>query len=212
MPPLPDGRKPASLVLLGNVGASIWPAFQASPEADDGRPDPLNRWSQRLIDALAVRFGALALYPFGGPPHWPFQRWAQRAEPVGPSPIGMLIHPDHGLWHAYRGALAFAEAIDLPARDTRPSPCEGCIDKPCLTTCPVGAFTTAGYDVPACSAHIAAAAGRDCLEAGCLARRACPAGREGLYDAAQAGFHMAAFLRALQGEAQNNSGRDDAEA
>ena len=132
--------------------------FQASPEAGDGRPDPLNRWSQRLIDDLAARFGALGLYPFGGPPHWPFQRWAQRAESVWPSPIGMLIHPDHGLWHAYRGALAFAEPIDLPDRVDRPSPCEGCTDKPCLTTCPVGAFTTAGYDVPACAAHIAAAA------------------------------------------------------
>jgi len=212
LPLLPDGRTAQSLVLLGNVGANIWPAFQASPEAHDGQPDPLNRWSLRLIDALAGRFGALGLYPFGGPPHWPFQRWAQRAEAVWPSPVGMLIHPDHGLWHAYRGALAFAEPIDLPAHTDRPSPCDSCADKPCLTTCPVGAFTAAGYDVPACAGHIAAAAGRDCLEAGCLARRACPAGREGLYDAGQAGFHMAAFLKALQGAAQGNTRRDDAES
>ena len=37
-----------------------------------------------------------------------------RAEAVAPSPLGILIHPDYGLWHAYRGALAFAERLALP--------------------------------------------------------------------------------------------------
>ena len=41
-----------------------------------------------------------ALFPFGGPPHFPFQQWARRAEPVHPSPIGLLIHPIYGLWHS----------------------------------------------------------------------------------------------------------------
>ena len=31
------------------------------------------------------------------------------------SPLGILIHPDWGLWHSYRGALAFRERLDLPA-------------------------------------------------------------------------------------------------
>lgn len=202
VPPLPDGREARTLVLLGNVGADIWPIFQAGPEARDGQPNPLDRWSARSIDALAARFGGLGLYPFGGPPYRPFQRWAQRAEPVWPSPLGLLIHAEHGLWHAYRGALAFAEAFDLPVRPGQSSPCESCPGKPCLSTCPVAAFSPAGYDVPACAAHIDAAAGRDCLEAGCLARRACPAGQEGLYHPGQAGFHMAAFLKARRRDAQ----------
>ena len=53
-------------------------------------------------------------------------RWAQRAEPLHPSPLGVLIHPVHGLWHAYRGALAFAEPIELPPRADLPSPCASC--------------------------------------------------------------------------------------
>ena len=140
-----------------------------------------------------MRFGASALYPFDGPPYWPFQRWAMRAEPVRPSPLGILIHPRHGLWHAYRAALAFAEEIPLPPREDAPDLCGECADKPCLAACPVGAFGAAGYDVGACLEHLRSAAGRDCMTAGCRARRACPVGQQHAYPPAQAAFHMAAF-------------------
>jgi hypothetical protein len=86
-----------TLVLLGFTGAAHWDAFAHSPEAADGAAHPLDRWSRRIIDALARDCGAKALYPFDGPPYRPFQRWAARAEPVHPSPLGLLIHPDFGL-------------------------------------------------------------------------------------------------------------------
>ena len=196
MPPLPDGRPAGTLVLAGNVGGSLWRAFSRRRQAAD-EPDALDGWTGRVLGPLAAELGGQALFPFGGPPYLPFQRWARRAEPVHPSPIGPLIHPDHGLWHAYRGALAFGERLDLPPRDTRPSPCESCADKPCLSSCPVGALTTGGYDVPACAAHLATEAGADCMEQSCRARRACPVGRENAYGPEQSRFHMAAFLRAL---------------
>ena len=195
VPDLSDGRAAETLVLVGVVGRSSWQAFQGAREARL-EANPLDRWSRRVIDGLAARLRCEALYPFGGPPFLPFVRWAQRAEPVHPSPIGPLIHPDYGLWHAYRGALAFGQRIDLPRRDPRPRPCDSCIDKPCLDTCPVGAFSRAGYDVPACIGHIATDSGRECLEGGCLARRACPVGAEHRYERAQMEFHMRAFLQA----------------
>ncbi len=187
---------PAVLVMIGNAGPGMWPVFAREREAGS---DPMNRWSRRHIDAVAAELGARALYPFDGPPWYPFQRWAQRAEPVFPSPIGMLIHPEHGLWHAYRGALAFDHAVDgLPERPAVPSPCESCADKPCLTTCPVGAFDGKAYDVPACAAHLRRPEGADCLDLGCRARRACPVGRAATYLPEQAAFHMAAFLGARE--------------
>ncbi len=201
VPDLADGRPARTLVLLGNAGPGLWPAFAAAPEFADGQADPLNRWSRRVIGVLAARFDARAVFPFGAPPHRPFIAWAKRAEPVAESPLGMLIHPDHGLWHAYRGALALAEAIALPPRDARPRPCDDCFDRPCLAACPVGAFSAPGYDVAACVGHIAGPAGADCLDLGCRARRACPVGREAQYGPAQARFHMAAFLAAQRAEA-----------
>ena len=185
-----------TIVLAGMAGRDGWSAFAASPEASDGLDDPLDRWSRRVIEALARELGAKALFPFGGPPFWPFQQWARRAEPVHPSPIGIVIHPRYGLWHSYRGALGFREAFDIPELTVVPSPCESCSGRWCLKTCPVGAFSGADYDVAACVGHLQSAAGGDCMGGGCRARRACPVGAEHAYGVEQANFIMRAFLRA----------------
>ncbi len=195
VPPLEDGRPARTLMMVGNAGPAMWRAFAASPEYD-GAPDPLNRWSERIIGAVAAETGAHAFFPFGGPPYLPFVAWAKRAEAVAESPLGILIHPDYGLWHAYRGALAFAEALELPPRAERPRPCDTCVERPCLSACPVGAFAETGYDGAACTGHISAPAGADCMERACGARRACPVGREYVYEPAQARFHMKHFLAA----------------
>lgn len=196
VPPLRDGRAAATLVLLGNAGAALWRSFGASPEAADGAADALDRWSRRVIGGLAERLGATPLFPFDGPPWLPFVRWAKRAGPVAESPLGMLVHPDYGLWHAWRGALAFPERLALPPRDARPPPCLACAEQPCLGACPAGAFGPRGYDVAACTAHLSSEAGGECMRGGCLARRACPVGSEYAYADAQAAFHMRAFLAA----------------
>jgi hypothetical protein len=185
-----------TIVLVGVVGRQGWDAFAISPEARDGEAHPLDRWSRRMIDRLARDAGAAALYPFGGPPHWPFQRWAQRAEPVHPSPLGLLIHPVHGLWHSYRGALGLREAMNLAPREAARSPCDACVGRPCLSACPVGAFAPGGYDVEACVSHLKSAAGEACMGGGCLARRACPVGADQAHGAEQAQFTMRAFQRA----------------
>ncbi|MEQ8655214.1 MAG: ferredoxin [Kiloniellales bacterium] len=191
-----DGLGPgvAWLLLLGAIGGSVWPAFEKSAEYSDGEANPLDRWSARVIGDLAQSLGGTALYPFGGPPYRPFLRWAQQAEGLTPSPLGMLIHPLHGLWHSYRGALAFAA---VPAGwhtgDPSPSPCPECA-APCLSACPVGAFTAEGYDVVTCRRHLATEAGTPCMSGGCLARRACPVAPDLAYDREQTDFHMRAFL------------------
>lgn len=188
-----------AIALVGMVGAEQWPAFAASPEALDGAPHPLDRWSRRVVGGLADECGALALYPFEGPPYWPFQAWARRAEPLSPSPLGMLIHPRYGLWHGYRGALAFEEEIAAPEFEPSWSPCETCVEKPCLSACPVAAFKPSGYDVAACAKHASSVEGEACRVGGCLARRACPVGREYAQGEGQARFHMRAFLAARGG-------------
>jgi hypothetical protein len=187
-------RGPArTLVLAGNIGSSLWPVYSTSPEFRL-KADGLDRWTRRVAGELAGELGAEALFPFGGPPHYPFQRWARRAESVHPSPLGILIHSKHGLWHAYRSALVFAERIKLPPRVDQPSPCSTCVDKPCLGSCPVGAFGHGHYDVAACVAHVRGPSGTVCRDAGCMARRACPVGRAVAYEPEQQRFHMAAFL------------------
>lgn len=200
VPPLADGRVAATLVLAGNAGPAMWDAF-ARARGDDPRlagDHALDEYSRIVLGEIAGEFDAVALLPNDGLPYYPFQRWAMRAEPLHPSPLGILIHPEYGLWHGYRGALAFAERLDLPPPGRHASPCETCEDKPCLSTCPVGAFTGSDYNVQACIAHIESADGADCREEGCRARRACPIGQDFIYAPAQAAFHTAAFVRAYR--------------
>lgn len=182
-----------TLIMIGNAGPAMWKAFSANIPND---PHPLDSWTCQALEPVAEALKARVVFPFSGPPHHPFQRWAMRADPVSPSPIGPLIHPEYGMWHAYRGAFLFAERLDIPVPVPGPSPCESCPDKPCLNTCPVGAFTLKGYDVPACRNHIARPEGIDCLHFACQARRACPVGQDYIYEPDQARFHMQKFLDA----------------
>jgi hypothetical protein len=189
VPPLPDGRPAHTVVIVGNVGRAMWPHFI------DGRrdePDPLDAWTRRTLGPIAESFGAHFLHP-SDQPYRPFQRWAMRAGEVWPSPIGLLIDPMHGLWHALRGAFVFAGPVaGLPPAHTATSPCVTC-PQPCLTACPVDAFTPGDYDHERCRAHIRSGTDPDCLHLGCAARRACPVNVDGHYGPDQMLFHMRAF-------------------
>jgi ferredoxin len=192
-----DGRLVAQLVMVGNAGPQMHAHFTSAPEAADGLPHPLDRWTRRIVDGLAAELGAEAIYPFQGPPWFPFQRWARHADPdLHPSPTGILIHPVFGLWHALRAALLLANPVELPPSLLAASPCEACAAKPCLTSCPVGAIRHDSYRVADCRALLATLSGQSCMMLGCAARRACPVGREHAYAAGQAAFHMRAFRTA----------------
>lgn len=190
-PELKKGGCAAGVVLLGNAGGSLWPAFSAWRVNNPDAADPLDTWSKLLIRPLAESIGAQAFFP-SDPPWQPFQQWAMRAEGLRASPLGILIHPVYGLWHGYRAALAFAEPLPQVPAISGAHPCDTCLEKPCLTTCPVGAVSAARFDVAACRRHLATGQA-GCLAGGCLARAACPVGVDYRYPAAQLRFHMAAL-------------------
>lgn len=195
-PAMTAGGQASTVLLLGNVGGSIWPAFsiwRAGPGRDVA--DPLDAWSVAIIRPLAERVGGQAYFPSERP--WqPFQQWAMRAEGLKASPLGVLIHPEYGLWHGYRGAIGFTETIGTPSVPFSCHPCDHCRDKPCLITCPVDAVAATAFDVPACRAHVHAAEGQaGCMVSGCIARNACPVGAAHRYPPEQLRFHMAALGR-----------------
>ena len=194
--PTPEDGAPqgcATLVLLGPREPGFWPHVSAQPEFRDGAPDPLDRWSARVIGALADEIGATALFPFSGPPWPPFFDWALRSGQAWASPVRLLVHAKAGLMASWRGALALSERLELPAAPA--CPCDGCAEKPCLSACPAGALGARGYDVPACHAFLDTGAGAACLQGGCHVRTSCPVSRSYGRMPAQSAFHMAAFHR-----------------
>lgn len=196
---VPAGAASARAVLLvGHGGPTLWPHFQAWREKQPAdMSDPLDTWSREVIGDVAARFGAHAVSP-SDRPYLPFQQWAMRAEGLRPSPLGILIHPEFGLWHAYRGALLFETVPDglpdLAAVRTPIHLCDGCDGKPCLYACPVGAYSKAGFDYQDCLGHVRSFGGVACMRNGCLDRNACPYGQAYRYSKDQQAFHMRAFV------------------
>ncbi len=182
----------STIVLLGPHEPGFWAAFSASAEANDSLPDPLDRYSKRIVTPLAQSWGGQALFP-SDPPYAPFLEWALKSGQAWQSPIGMLVHTRAGLMVSYRAAVRLPALYGLPM--LAQNPCNTCAEKPCLTACPVGALNESQvYDVPACRAHIDSAAGADCLASGCLARRVCPQSQSYGRLPEQSAFHMRAFL------------------
>ncbi|WP_422075310.1 ferredoxin [Tranquillimonas rosea] len=178
-------------LLMVGPGATFWQVFAASDEYADGQPDPLDRWTRRVLGRIAHGLDAISLFPFGGPPFHPFLSWARRTGRAWPSPVGLTVHAEQGLWLSYRGALGLYDEVPVP--EAMPCPCDTCADRPCLTACPVDALSAESYDVDRCQAHVTAPEGVACRTAGCRVRAACPVGDD--IPNARAAFHMEAFLR-----------------
>jgi epoxyqueuosine reductase len=181
----------ATLLLLGPAEPGFWAHVTGEPEFTDAGPDPIDRWSRRVIGRLACDLGAKALFPFTGPPWHPFIAWARRSGRAWESPVGFLVHDRAGLMVSYRGALALSHPIDLPD-PPRAAPCATC-SAPCLAACPVGALSGAGYDPASCHAFLDTGPGGDCMNHGCAVRRACPlSGKYGRLPE-QSAYHMRRF-------------------
>jgi hypothetical protein len=187
---LPSGT--GTLVLFGPAEPGFWPHVTAEPEWLDGATDPIDRWSARVIGDVARSCGGRALFPSNGPPYWPFYQWAIRSGRAFASPVTLLVHDQAGLFVSYRGAIALPEKLVLPVAASQ-SPCDACVDKPCLAACPVGALAGDGYDVPACHAFLDSADGESCLSLGCGVRRACPLSQAYGRLAQQSAYHMGQF-------------------
>lgn len=188
---LPDHVQ--TLVLLGPSEPGFWGHVQEAPEFRDGAPDPLDRWSERIITGLARDLGAEAYFPFGGPPFRPFIAWAHRSGRAWASEVGILVHETQGLMVSYRGALGLSERLTLSPAAARP--CDTCVGKPCRTACPVGALTNSGYDSPACKAYLSGPEGTECMAQGCAVRLSCPVSQTYARLPEQSAFHMRNFLR-----------------
>ncbi|WP_298985305.1 hypothetical protein [uncultured Roseibium sp.] len=193
IPALKSGKHPRSLLLVGSTGQTLWPLLTSSPEFSDEKPDPLDRYTKRILSAIAIANDLEALFPFEGPPFHPFQQWALACGGFSQSPMGVLAHQRYGPWTGFRAALLSELVVEVAVASKVDGPCETCRDKPCISACPVSALSIEnGYDVPKCREHLVSMKNASCWS-GCLARRACPIGEDHRQDPANARFHMDCF-------------------
>lgn len=198
-----ESRKGMVAALVGNAGPSMWRSFDASDEKIDGNPDPLDRWTRKVVTKIGDEAGLVSRFP-SDKPWWPFQRISARVMGLKQSPLGILIHPEYGLWHAFRALLLVEPETEIvshlkglsPDPEAVIHPCDSCMDKPCISACPVDAFGSIGaarIDRGRCLSHVVSGATPHCLDMGCYSRSACPVGKEWRYGDAQLKFHMLSY-------------------
>ena len=181
-----------TIVLFGPCEPGFWHHMSTQPEMADKTANPIDRWSTRVISALAATCNGRALFPFGVPPR-PFITWALRSGRAWASPVGLLVHDKAGLMVSYRGAILVPETLDVPQASA--SPCNTCVDRPCLSACPVQALTADGYDLKKCHAFLDQPDGAAFMATGCAVRRSCPTSQTYGRQAEQSAYHMAQFHR-----------------
>nr|WP_166418517.1 ferredoxin [Cochlodiniinecator piscidefendens] len=187
--PAPKGCK--TILMLGPNEPEFWRLFSTSPEYTDGQPDPMDRWSKRIIAPLADKLGGSPQFPSDGPSYPAFFQWALKSGRAWASPVNLMVHDSAGLFVSFRGAITLPTRLSLPKGG--PSPCNACA-APCTTECPVDALTPTSYDVPRCKAFLRRPEGYECLTRGCRARRICPISQTYPRLPQQSEFHMKAFL------------------
>lgn len=185
-----DGLGDGTIVLFGPYEPGFWTHFKASPEYNDQTPDPMDRWSTRVVTRLADQSGGTPLFPFGEPAR-PFIGWALASGHVYQSPVSILVHARIGMFVSFRGAVFLPKVLELPEK--LENPCTSCADKPCLTACPPRALTEAGYDLAACHDFLDETAGESCRTQGCAVRRSCPLARNYPRLEEHSEYHMKVF-------------------
>lgn len=212
------------LILLGHGGKRLWDCVQAAGLPGEDPIDDYVMQSVRRIfaDHLAGRNYRI-VYPGEAPVG--LQQLGTLAGWHQPSPFMVGIDAEWGSWFAYR-AVILADTDFLPifpvdprasrwfygrnpqaagqgaqASWERSHPCLTCLEQPCLSACPAGAVTNQAFALDKCLAYRQSA--DSACQFTCLARIACPVGREHRYSADQLRHCYGISLRMIR---QFNSG------
>lgn len=147
--------------------------------------------NDKIYPARLLQNSAITAKPTKLGQYLPLQTWL-REFGFFPSPLGIFIHAKFGLWTSIRGVTIhrknprFTDTRFRFARLNQPEslypktislktihPCEVCLEKPCISACPVSAVSNRGFDYQTCQAHLVEKH-NNCIRSGCLSRLACP--------------------------------------
>lgn len=208
IPTLPDSiREPllaadlplqefSRLVVVGHAGQRMWQVL--APERGNSM-DPVDDFSKRHSSYFAENYLNDAswqlLYP--ADLFFPLNELGELVGWGKPSPLGLGIHPQYGLWWAYRTVFLTKTELPLTQPAGHAHPCDSCLGKPCITICSATALdTTSGFNVYACADYRIESDSK-CGQQ-CLARLACPVGAEHRYKREQINYHYSLSLATIK--------------
>ena len=184
------------LMMTGHGGKLFWQKLQ---EKEMPTADPVDQLSvqltQQFIDHYLGNPEHLLLYPLTQY-LVPLTQLGEVANWSHPAPIGQGINPEYGVWFAYRTAFLLNGRFPTITHPPTASPCQSCVEKPCISACPSSAVTQTNFDIFACTDFRVEPAS-PCADR-CLARIACPVAPEHRYTLAQIQYHYTQSLATIK--------------
>ncbi len=192
-----------SLLLVGTKGSSFW---QYLKDINKTQGDCLDEMGQAITIEVLSKHLPKARYRVVYPSTEYIVPLQQLGHMVGwgrPSIVGPGINAEYGTWFAYRTALLISEKLPPTKYAVAEEVCEKCIDKPCQSACPVGAVREIGnFNLNACIGY-RTIENSPCADK-CLARLACPVGKEYFYQPDHLAHHGYFSLRSIKRYIENN--------
>jgi len=209
MPELALLSETQHLLLIGNYGNVLW---QVMPKEYLTQEHPVDGYTADCItrllqDRLSAGSWSLLFPQNPSVVSVSLQALGRLAGWHYPSPLGIGINQNTGLWFAYRAVVALNVALEDVLMQRMPdaeSPCISCEYRPCLTACPAGALEVGKPpDLSACVSHRVTA--ESSCASTCVARVACPVATQWQYKSDQLAYYYERSLPSLKAWVSANS-------
>ncbi|MGB1257077.1 MAG: hypothetical protein ACPG51_14510 [Thiolinea sp.] len=184
----PAGICDGTLLLTGHGGPLFWKKFKSSVPA---AIDPVDHFSATVSEQLLQKYlPAVARRRLFPSLECPVNLMAL-GQAIGwhaPSPLGMGINADYGIWSAYRALWWLDAEIETAALPVAKPICSECVTQDCIQACPGNALELNKLpDLQRC-ADLRLQPESVCAET-CVARMACPFAAEQCYTSEQMAYH-----------------------
>jgi ferredoxin-like protein FixX len=203
---LAEDERLTDLLLVGHAGRDFWQAFKASPWGEISKtnnriyPHPVDSFTIATIDNSLTDTCPGVSYRWLYPSDLcvvDLQALGRQVGWHGQSPFRSGVNLPWGPWYAYRAVLLCSPLQAQPEDRVitgQPTPCSTCSPKPCVEACPAGALgeSHADFQLQACL-DFRLQPDSPCGYQ-CLARSACPVGKEHRYSPDQMHYHYGVSL------------------
>lgn len=178
-----------TILLLGNGGQEFWQILQQNyPQGEHPVDDYSAQASDAVLQKCLPTLERQLLFPSADCPLI-LQRLMTQAGWHSPSPLGMGMHAQYGLWSACRAVWWLnAELVAPEGVGTVVDHCAHCEHKPCLAACPADALQLGRPPQLSRCADYRLQADSQC-SATCVAREACPVAANHRYKPEQLNYH-----------------------
>ncbi|MDH3325102.1 MAG: hypothetical protein OEM38_00120 [Gammaproteobacteria bacterium] len=183
------------LILIAHGGRDMWRCLQASGMKTE---NPVDDFSVSTVNSFFTQNFPNSKYELRYPDDRPIglQRLGDLAGWHHASPMKVGINSQWGSWYAYRAVVLADTHFTETKKMKSGSPCDTCLSKDCVKSCPAGALANSEFSLNTCVEY------RKRIDSvcrnQCVARIRCPVAVEHRYTEEQIHYHYSVSMKTIE--------------